>query len=223
MILRPLAAALLVALPAVALAQRPAPPDVVLTGGKVFTADEARPWAQAVAIRGARIVAVGTNEAIASLAGPATRRIALGGRVVIPGINDAHDHMSAGLGGIEVSTDPSPIPDQSLGVVLDSIAAVAKRAPPGTWIHTAVGERILGDARARRDTLDRIAPRNPVMLRGWSGHGAILNTAALRATKLDRAPDPVGGWLERSGATGRPTGRIDEYALFTSTREIALA
>src|SRR5207244_1465729 len=116
MTLRPLAA-LLLALLAAALAQRPAPPDLVLTGGKVFTADEARPWAQAVAIRGARIVAVGTNEAIASLAGPATRRIALGGRVVIPGINDAHDHMSAGLGGIEVSTDPSPIPDQSLGVV----------------------------------------------------------------------------------------------------------
>ncbi|MFP5356032.1 MAG: amidohydrolase, partial [Gemmatimonadota bacterium] len=65
-------------------------PTVVLLGGKVFTADPARPWAEAVAVRGARIVAVGTTAEIARLAGPATRRIALDGRVVVPGFDDAH-------------------------------------------------------------------------------------------------------------------------------------
>jgi cytosine/adenosine deaminase-related metal-dependent hydrolase len=94
-----------------------APPDLVLTGGKVFTADSTRPWAQALAIRGERIVAVGTSEQVERLAGPATRRIALGGRVVIPGINDAHEHVpDVALPGA-FRTGPSPTPNPELGPV----------------------------------------------------------------------------------------------------------
>jgi predicted amidohydrolase YtcJ len=74
-----------------------APADLVLTGGRVFTADASRPWAQAVAVRGERIVAVGTDAEVLRLAGPRTRRVALGGRVVVPGFNDAHDHVGADL------------------------------------------------------------------------------------------------------------------------------
>jgi hypothetical protein len=68
----------------------PAPPDMILTGGRVFTATDEQPWAEAVAVRGDRIIAVGTTDGIAALAGPATRRYALQGRVVVPGFNDAH-------------------------------------------------------------------------------------------------------------------------------------
>src|SRR4051812_31546886 len=71
---------------------RSAPPDVILVGGKVFTADTSHLWAEAVAIRGERIVAVGTTAEISALAGPRTHAVQLDGRVVIPGINDAHDH-----------------------------------------------------------------------------------------------------------------------------------
>ena len=78
-------------------------PDLVLLGGKVFTSDTARPWTEAVAIRGERIVAVGTTADLRRLAGASTRVIDVGGRVVVPGFNDAHDHVLAGSPGINVS------------------------------------------------------------------------------------------------------------------------
>lgn len=190
-------------------------PDIILTGGKVFTADSTNPWATAVAIRGDRILAVGDDATIERLAGARTRRIPLGGRVVIPGFNDAHTHISASIGGSTFVTSDSPMPDPALPVVLDSVSAIVRRSRPGTWISTNVSETVLGDVTARRAALDRVAPANPVYLHGWSGHGAVMNSAALRRVRLDAAPDPVGGWLERD-STGHPTGRIDEYALYSA-------
>ncbi|HEX8431191.1 MAG TPA: amidohydrolase family protein, partial [Longimicrobium sp.] len=171
--------AAVIALPAVAQSRATAP-ELILTGGKVFTADSARPWAEAIAITGDRIVAVGTSAEIERRAGPGTRRIALGGRVVIPGINDAHDHVGdARLEG-EFATGPSPTPDPEIAQVLDSIRAVAARARPGTWIKTNVGARILNDPEARRAALDSAAPGHPVLLWTWWGHGAVMSSAALR-------------------------------------------
>jgi predicted amidohydrolase YtcJ len=188
-----------------------AAPDLLLTGGKVFTADSARPWAEAIAIRGDRIVAVGSTTTIDSLAGPTTRRIALGGRVVIPGINDAHDHIGASFADVTFSADTAPVPDPPIAVVLDSLRAIVRRVPAEQWIVTGVGERVLDDPTARRAALDRIAPAHRVWLQAWTGHGAVLNSAALAALGVtDATPDPVGGAYERAG--GRLTGRIDEYA-----------
>lgn len=197
-----------------------APPDLILTGGKVFTADSTRPWAQALAIRGERIVAVGTSEQVERLAGPATRRIALGGRVVIPGINDAHEHVpDVALPGA-FRTGPSPTPDPDLAPVLDSIRALAARTPPGTWIQTSIGARLLNDAAARRPALDSAAPNHPVLLWTWWGHGVVANGTALRKLGIaDDAPDPPGGWYERDAA-GRLTGRMDEYAGYGALRRL---
>lgn len=197
-----------------------APPDFILTGGKVFTADSARPWAQALAIRGERIVAVGTNEQVERLASPATRRIALGGRVVIPGINDAHEHVpDVALPGA-FRTGPSPTPNPELGPVLDSIRALAARTPPGTWIQTTIGLGMLNDPAARRAALDSAAPHHPVLLWTWWGHGAVASSTALRTLGIaDDAPDPPGGWYERDAA-GRLTGRMDEYAEYGALRRL---
>lgn len=207
-------------------AQPPAgnpPPDVVLLGGRVYTADPARPWAEAVAVRGERIVAVGTSAGIARLAGPATRRIALDGRTVVPGFDDAHGHVGpAGARGVQVTVEPSPTPDPPLALVLDSLAAAARRAPAGGWLTATVGGRALDDPRATRHVLDSVAPAHRVWLAGWSGHGAVLNTAALRAAGLLDAPDPMGGWLARD-ARGVPAGRIDEYAIYNAERRLAVA
>src|SRR5262245_43215609 len=71
--------------------------DIILHNGKIFTVDDSRPWAQAVAIRGSRILAVGDDGPVLALAGPDTRSIDLGGRVVVPGFNDAHNHFGVGL------------------------------------------------------------------------------------------------------------------------------
>jgi predicted amidohydrolase YtcJ len=197
--------------------------DIVLLGGKVFTAASVRPWAEAVAVRGGRILAVGTTSEIALLAGPRTRRIALGGRTVVPGFDDAHAHVGpSATPGVRVTVEPSPTPDPSLAAVLDSLAAAVPRTPAGTWLTSSVGGRVLDDPRATRATLDSIAPLHPVWLGGWSGHGAVLNTAALRAAGLLSVADPAGGWLARD-ARGVPTGRIDEYAIYGAHRRLAVA
>lgn len=195
-------------------------PDLILTGGKVFTADPARPWAEAVAIRGDRIVAVGTAAEVGRLAGASTRTIALEGRVVVPGFNDAHDHVGGGEYGARFVADPSPMPDPPFAQVLDSVRALAARTPPGTWLHTDIGMRILQDTAARRAALDQAAPRHPVLLWAWTGHGGVVNTAALRGFGIaDDARDPAGGWYERDAA-GRLTGAMHEYAEWAALRQL---
>lgn len=186
-------------------------PTLILTGGKVFTADSTRPWAEAIAIRGDRIVAVGTTREMRRLSGRGSREIALDGRVVIPGINDAHTHLG-------IAFDASfAIPDTTaagptLAEVLDSVRAVAARTPPGTWIRGTIGARLLADSTARRGALDLAAPRHPVLLRVPWGHGMLVNSAALRTVGIpEGTPDPLGGAYERD-RTGRLTGSLVEYA-----------
>jgi predicted amidohydrolase YtcJ len=206
-------------------AQRPgaAAPDLILTGGKVFTADPARPWAEAVAIRGERLVAVGTSAEVARLAGPSTRRIELGGRVVVPGLNDAHDHLGGAPFGVSFRTGDSPRPDPEVAPVLDSVRALATRTPAGSWIQATVGMRVVGDTGAIRARLDEAAPNHPVFLWAWWGHGFVLNSAGLRALGIGGdARDPLGGWYER-GADGRPTGRLWEYAGWGPLRDLTSA
>jgi predicted amidohydrolase YtcJ len=200
------------------------PADLVLTGGRVFTADSTRPWAQAVAVRGARVLAVGSDADVLRHAGPRTRRVALGGRAVVPGFNDAHDHVGASAppGAVRFTVDAGPTPDPSLGAVRDSLAALVRRVPAGRWLATTVGGRALDEPTAARAALDEVAPAHPVWITGWSGHGALLNTAGLRAAGLLDAPDPPGGWQTRD-ADARPTGRVDEYALLGAARRLALA
>jgi len=194
-------------------------PDLILAGGKVFTADPARPWAEALAIAGDRIVAVGSSAEVRPLAGPATRVIELQKRVVVPGFNDAHTHVGGGLGpavslGLR-SNDPA------LADVLKALTAEAARAPAGTWLRGEIGVRVLDDPAATRATLDLITPSHPVLLTGWTGHGGLLNTAALRALGVaDDEPDPRGGWFGRVRGTSQVSGIAHEYALFRLERRL---
>jgi predicted amidohydrolase YtcJ len=196
-------------------------PDLILLHGKIFTADSARPWVEGLAIHGERIVAVGSTAAMWALRGRSTRTIDLRGRVVIPGINDAHDHVSGASYGVIFSTSADP--DPSLAQVVDSLRTLVRRTPPGTWLRTDVGMRLLGDPAARRDALDGVAPGHPVSLEAAWGHGMILNTAALRALRIaEAAADPLGGSYERD-AGGRLTGRFDEYARWHTQRRLRSA
>ncbi len=196
--------------------------DLILTGGRIFTADSAHPWATAIAIRGDRLLAVGTDAEIERLRSRRSRHIALEGKVVVPGFNDAHAHLGGGIKATNFATSDSPTPDPALSVVLDSVTAIARRTPAGTWITTSVAESVLGDPMARRAALDRAAPRHNVYLLGWSGHGAILNSAAIKASQIDTLHDPVGGWFERT-PTGVITGRIDEYLHFALLQRLTIA
>ena len=195
-----------------------AAPDVILTGGRIFTADSTHPWAEALAIRGDRIVAVGTTADVRRLAGRTTRVVALGGRVVVPGFNDAHDHMGNAEYGASFATSASPTPEPTLSVVLDSVRALTRRTPNGTWLHTSIGLHFLDDTTANRAALDRVAPNHPVLLSAWTGHGLVLNSAALLALGIaENVRNPLGGTYERD-ASGRLTGVLQDYAEWAALR-----
>lgn len=199
------------------------PADVILVGGKVFTSDPSRPWAQAIAVRGTRIVAVGTDAEIEKYAGSRTRRIALEGRTVVPGFDDAHAHVGiSGPRSVEVTVDGSPTPDPTIASLLDSLSAVAKRTPRDVWLTSSVGGRVLGDPRATRFVLDSAVPDHAVFINGWSGHGAVFNTRGMREAGLLEGRDPLGGWLGRDAA-GQVNGRVDEYALYAAQRRLGRA
>ena len=185
-------------------------PTVVIVNGKLFTADSAHPWAEALAIRDDRITAVGTNDEIRKLASKETRVIDAGGRVVVPGFNDAHDHVS-GEPPPTFIADPAPIPDPPSRTVLDSIGAAARRLPAGSLISSIIGPTALLDPAFRRSALDAAAPSHRVQLVAWSGHGYVVNSAELAAIGVsDSSPDPLGGFMER-GKDGRLTGLLMEY------------
>lgn len=191
-------------------------PDMILAGGKVFTADDARPWAEAIAIRGDRITAVGTNEEIRAMARPGTRVIELEGRVVVPGINDAHIHEPWGVGRVSVR-----IPgDATIEQIIALMGEAAKKHPAGTHLQGTVPLQLVDDTRLDRDALDAVAPDHPIKLSNLAGHLGIHNTASLRARGIaEDVKDTQAGWYGRD-ANGRLTGWLYEHANWTSDREI---
>lgn len=189
-------------------------PELVLHNGRIFTNDPSQLLAEAVLIRGDRIRQVGTSAQILAAAGAGATVIDLEGRLVIPGLNDAHAHIMPEPSGTRISFGDNPTFDPPLGLVLDSLRAAVARTPSGEWISIPVSATVLGDARARRAAVDVYAPDHPVALRAWSGHGTILNSAAMTAFGLaEEAADPLGGRFERNAA-GRLTGLAEEYAEF---------
>ena len=206
-------AALLAIVGAIAIlhAQQPAP-DLILSNGKIITVDERFTIAQAVAIRGDRIVAVGTNEEIAKLAGPNTRKIDLARKAVIPGLIDNHMHLlrAAETWQRELRFDGVYSRKQAV----EMLRARLKAAATGEWIYNIGGwahQQFADDPRPfTREELDRIAPENPVALQE-SYFQVFLNSRALKALGIEaNAPDPKGfvkGSIMRDSG-GNPTGVI---------------
>ena len=213
-----LAATLL--LPAASRAQAP---DFILTGGKIFTGTRAHPYVQALAVRGDRVVAVGSTATVQKLAGPRTRRIALRGRVVVPGFNDAHAHLPQGYPTGHFFDFPSSplIAGPAPAEVLDTLAALVRRVPPGTWLEAEVGLRVFNDPQLRRAALDRVAPAHPVALHTPWGHGCVYNSLALSQLGISAASaDPLGGSYERQPGTRQLTGLLNEYADWNARRNL---
>jgi predicted amidohydrolase YtcJ len=194
-------------------------PDLVMLNGKVFTANAAQRYAQAIAIAGERIAAVGKTNEVAALASADTRRVDLAGRTVIPGINDAHFHHTPDPRAIVL---PFTSMEPTWEEVLEKVAAAVKEAPEGTWILGTHGIAVVNDPRATRFDLDRIAPEHPVRLYPYFGHGTVLNTRAMAALEVgDEEPDPMGGCCERVERTRRITGKLFGYAQWGPWRRLA--
>jgi predicted amidohydrolase YtcJ len=194
---------------AVQLAGQVAEPDLVLFNGKIFTSDALHPWVQALAIGGDRIVATGDSARIKALAGPGTKQIDLAGKTVIPGINDAHQHIgvSPPADDLDLKTE-----DPNWSQLKAAIIVAVAKTPKGTLIDATIGPAIFHDPSIAREALDRLAPDHPVILITLTGHADILNSAALAKLGIrENQQDPMGGRYERS-ANGKLTGVLREYA-----------
>jgi predicted amidohydrolase YtcJ len=197
----------------------PEPPaDLVLTGGRIQTMDAARSWAGALAVREARIVAVGTDREIAAFVGSSTRVIALRGRTVTPGFQDAHVHpVHGGLGLLRCNLHDSFVAAEYLEV----IASYARSHPDEAWIRGSGWYMAAFEGGTpMREELDRILPDRPAFLTSRDGHSAWVNTRALElAAVTAETTDPGDGRIER-GADGSPSGTLQEGAMDLVERHV---
>jgi predicted amidohydrolase YtcJ len=187
------------------------PADLVLVGGRIATLDAARSWASALAVRDGRIVAVGSDRQIAPFKGPSTRVIALRGRTVTPGFQDAHVHpVHGGLARLRCELHDTRGRQAYLAV----IAEYARTHPDEAWIRG--GGWYMDDfpgGTPRREDLDAIVPDRPVFLTNRDGHGAWVNTRALEVGGIDAGTtDPPDGRIERD-PDGSPSGTLHEGAM----------
>src|SRR5205807_9778492 len=167
------------------------PADLVLRNAKLITMESADPQAQALAARGGKIVAIGTNQQMQSYIGGSTKVIDLGGRLAIPGLIEGHGHfMGLGSSKMVLNLRDAKNWDQIVAMV----AAAAREAKPGTWIlgrgwHQAKWDRA-PEPNVRgfpiHDSLSKAAPRNPVLLTHASGHAGFVNAEAMRLAGIDK-------------------------------------
>jgi len=198
-------------------AQQPSP-DLILLNGKIFTSNSARPYVEALAIRGELIVAAGSTKEVSALSGPQTKRVDLGGRVVIPGINDAHYHCDAEPNAFHLQFHGM---DPTWSEVADQLAVAETKAPKEALIIGDIGPTALDHPLATGTSLDKLAPNHPVMLRTWSRHAAIVNRLGLAKLGMNEdEPDPLGGRFLRSLDNAKVTGVAFEYAAFRLHRSI---
>lgn len=190
------------------------PADLVLYNGRVITVDAQDRVVEALAVRGARIVAVGTTAEILRHAGPATRRIDLRGRAATPGLMDAHAHFSGGALDRLRLLDLSYPNVRSIRDVQDSVRERTARVPAGQWLEgRGWDEGKFTERRLLQATdLDSVSNGRPVWLAQTMGHYGVANSEALRLAGIGRdTPDPPGGTIDRH-QDGRPTGVLKESA-----------
>ena len=186
------------------------PPSLAIVNARVWTGDAARPWADAVAIAGDEIVAVGSSAEVRKLAREDTRVIDGSGRMVVPGFIDAHVHfMSGGFGLTSVQLRDARTREE----FVRRIAEHAKRLPAGAWILEGNWDhQNWGGELPRRDWIDSVTGGTPVFIQRLDGHMSLANSAAMRAAGVTRdTKDVEGGEIVRD-ATGEPTGIFKDNA-----------
>jgi predicted amidohydrolase YtcJ len=199
---------------------KPDPVDLVLKNGNIYTLNEDQPRAEAVAMQYGQIVFVGSNADVKKYEVKGVRVVDLRGKTVVPGLTDAHYHL-AGVGQREMTLNLEG--SLSLDDFLAKVKARVNQAKSGEWvtgrgwIETFWKPPIF----PTRADLDRIAPNNPVYLVRADGHGAILNSAALKIAGIDKNTEsPFGGEIMKDKQTGEPTGMLLDNAQGMVTKHI---
>jgi predicted amidohydrolase YtcJ len=194
--------------------------DTVVVNARIYTVNPRQPWAEALAIRGDKIIAVGRLREIATLRGPSTHVIDAQGRLVLPGFTDCHIHFLDGsLSLLQVNLDEAKTVDE----IQRKVKMYAEAHPDLAWIlgrgwnYAVFNPSGLPDKRY----LDEIVPDRPVYLESFDGHTWWANSKALQLAGITRVtPDPAGGTIVRDAKTGEPTGAIKEDAADDVVRRV---
>jgi len=185
-------------------------PDLILVNADIRTMDVAGPRATALAVRQGRILALGDDAAIVALAGPRTRRMDAGGRLVLPGFQDAHVHLLDG--GTDMVSGAALWEVGSVEAFLDTLAAHAAGWAGPLVIGNGWQAGLFGAHNLTAEVLDRAVPDRPCIVYDSSYHSACVNSLGLRMAGIDDStPDPETGHIVRDGA-GRATGMLYEEA-----------
>lgn len=196
------------------------PADIVFKNGNIYTVNERQPRAEAIAVKGGRIVFVGSNTKAKRYEGPRTRIVDLKGKTVVPGLTDAHNHL-IGVGQREMTLNLEGT--TSLEDFLAKVKARVDKAKPGEWITGRgwIETHWKPPVFPTRQELDRVSPGNPVFLDRADGHGAVVNSLALKIAGVDRnTPNPFGGEISKDKQTGEPSGMLLDNAQALVTKHI---
>ena len=185
--------------------------DLVIINGKVLTIDKDNPVSEAVAVKGEKILAVGTSSQISRMiAEGRTKVIDAAGRLVIPGFNDAHVHfgpLDPDYIELRYTTNPAVITEKVKTQVLKS--KPGELIEGGHWEH----EMFINREWPTKELIDKVSPDNPVVLSRADGHSVLVNSYVLKNSGITRdTPDPFGGEIQKDPITGEPTGILKEKA-----------
>jgi len=179
------------------------PAEFVLTKGIIYTADDGRHVVQALAVRGGKIIFAGSNTEVARYIGPKTRVQSAGGKLVLPGLIDAHVHPIGivDFGGCNLQAKPKTLAEIA-SFVRQCIEK--QRVPPGHWLAVSQWEYAAGNQTdpqhlTLRAALDAASTQNPIVMTGWDGHHVVFNSAALAMAK--NAKGEVVGYSKQTLAT----------------------
>ncbi len=187
--------------------------DLALYNGKIWTVNPAKPWAEAVAIRGERILKVGTTEEVKALFGDHTQGVDLNGAFVLPGFIDSHTHFLDGgfaLSSIQLREA------MSKEAFIEIVKERTEEIDEGVWILNGDWDQQQFDPpeMPRREWIDSVSPRNPVFVNRLDGHMALANSLAFEIAGITRdTVSPPGGEIVKDAKTGEPTGILKDEAM----------
>ncbi len=188
------------------------PADLVLKNGNIYTVNQRQPHAEAVAMKGDRIVFVGSNTGVQKYVGNGTRVIDLHGETVVPGMTDAHHHLE-GVGFREMTLNLEGT--TSLEDLLAKVKERVEQAKPGEWITGRGWIETFWQPPVfpTRWDLDKVSPNNPVLLGRADGHGSVANSAALKLAGINKdTQNPFGGEISKDKNSGEPNGMLLDAA-----------
>jgi predicted amidohydrolase YtcJ len=186
--------------------------DLAIVNAKVWTVNPAQPTAEAVAIVGERIAAVGSEQEVHSWVGERTRVIDAGGKLLLPGFNDAHTHfMGGGFSLLGIDLRKAKNEEEFVRILEEYVSQLPKGkwVTGGDWDHEAWPSQ----KHPTKELIDPVTPDNPVIVNRLDGHISLANSLALKMAGITRnTPDPFGGEIVRDPKTGEPTGILIDNA-----------